>query len=633
MVKGPLRRQSGPAPGLDLTQRPRTFRIAPIAPVVAINRINDDGAAVVIWGGGSGGLAAALQAARGGADTVLLTPGPWLGGMVSAAGVCCPDGNELSPWQTGIWGALLRELQRQEPEGLDQNWVSCFGWRPATAEAILRRWLAAEPRVRWWNNCQLKAVERRGTRLEALVVERGGQAIRLTLQVLVDGSDRGDLFPLASVPFRLGWEARDEWGEPSAPPRQRLVQEPFFQRQLVQSPTWVAFGQLGAGPCPAGSFPAAPFERATKRFGMERTLTYGRLPGGLVMLNWPLHGNDWHGELGRAFSGDPSAESSLYEQMQAHSLAFAGALREASAGWLQPVGVFPEAGSDSLQGPSPLALMPYWREGRRLVGVKVVTEQNLLPVGAGARIAPLPVGIDGAVDSIAVGNYANDHHYPGDDWHLAPKSCRWGGRWSGTPFCIPYSALVSVEVDNLLAADKGFSSSHMANGATRLQPLILNIGQAAGAAAALAVQTGTALADLPVRRLQKVLIDDPQAPAGLLPLWDTPWHHPEWRQRQWQALEDPGLLSETGSFDGGPVGNPTRAPAEPHEQHFSGTLRPDGSGGYFLQTAEQDWPLITLEPALHQWLLLHNRLSSVDLIATANPWGPWLRASRLANST
>ena len=46
---------------------------------------------VLVWGGGTGGVAAALQAARSGATTLLLTPGPWLGGMVSTAGVCCPD--------------------------------------------------------------------------------------------------------------------------------------------------------------------------------------------------------------------------------------------------------------------------------------------------------------------------------------------------------------------------------------------------------------------------------------------------------------------------------------------------------------------------------------------------------------
>ena len=32
--------------------------------------------AVLVWGGGSGGVAAALQAARSGAHTLLLTPGP-----------------------------------------------------------------------------------------------------------------------------------------------------------------------------------------------------------------------------------------------------------------------------------------------------------------------------------------------------------------------------------------------------------------------------------------------------------------------------------------------------------------------------------------------------------------------------
>ena len=60
-------------------------------------------------------------------------------------------------------------------------------------------------------------------------------------------------------------------------------------------------------------------------------------------------------------------------------------------------------------------------------------EQHLLPLGPGASIAPLPYDVSGQTTAIAVGNYANDHHYPGDDWPLAPKSCRWGGRWSGTP--------------------------------------------------------------------------------------------------------------------------------------------------------------------------------------------------------
>jgi phytoene dehydrogenase-like protein len=71
---------------------------------------------VVVWGGGTGGCAAAVQSARTGASTLLLTPGHWLGGMLSAAGVSAPDGHELSCWQTGLWGALIRDLQPRVPD-------------------------------------------------------------------------------------------------------------------------------------------------------------------------------------------------------------------------------------------------------------------------------------------------------------------------------------------------------------------------------------------------------------------------------------------------------------------------------------------------------------------------------------
>ena len=591
-------------------------------------------AAVVVWGGGTGGIAAALQAARSGAPTLLLTPGPWLGGMVSAAGVCAPDGNELSCWQTGLWGAFLRELQRQEPEGLDQNWVSCFGYRPTTAEAILRRWLGAEPLLRWWPEVKLLAAKRQGNRVVALEIEREGEALRLDLDLLVDGSDLGDLFPLVGAPYRLGWEPQETWAEPSAPLLQTLVAQPFFHQQLVQSPTWVVMGQLGEGACPPGSPLPAAFTGATEAFGLERTLTYGRLPGGLVMLNWPLQGNDWHQGLAAAFQPDSPDFDGLLLAMRTHSEAFLEGLISATDGWFQPGPAFPLAedplASGRLKGPSALALMPYWREGRRLVGLEVVIEQQLLPSGPGEAIAPLPLDGDGAISSIAVGNYPNDHHYPGADWPLAAKSCRWGGRWSGTPFCIPYGALVSAGIDNLLAADKCFSSSHMANGATRLQPLILNIGQAAGLAAALCWQAKIPPAALPVRWLQEALLNEPLAPAGPVPLWDTPWHHPRWAERQRRVLDDPSLLGSDGHFGGGAAPRPQAGCSEPLESLWQGWIQPDGSGGYSFSNGAGRWPLITLEPALHQWLAGLDQPQEVELIGCLNPWGPWLRASRLA---
>jgi hypothetical protein len=637
-------------------------------------------APVLVWGGGSGGVAAALQAARAGAETLLLTPGPWLGGMVSAAGVCCPDGNELSPWQTGLWGALLRALAAAEPEGLDHNWVSCFGYRPATAERILRGWVQAEARLQWWSDCTVLAVQRQGDRIRRLTVRRGTSADgpeeawgEVGVDLVIDGSDRGDLLPLLESPFRLGWESREQWGEPSAPPQAELDANSFFQRQPVQSPTWVVLAQLRGDPgrpmaeppdreppdCPppAGGIPGGqpgrkpappplpePFRGACDAFGLERTLHYGRLPGGLVMLNWPLHGNDWHEELGRALGNGPAtafpapgAEQELATAMRTHSLNFAQALAEASGGALALAEVFPDpaaARAGALAGREALALMPYWREGRRLVGREVVVEQQLLPTGPGASIAPLPRDGQGRCTAIAVGNYANDHHYPGPDWPLAPKSCRWGGRWSGTPFTIPYGALVSGAIANLLAADKAISVSHMANGATRLQPLVLNLGQAAGLAAALCLQRGEDPAELPVALLQEALIRDPLAPAGPFPLWDLPWHHPRWAEAQLRVLERPEQLDGQGRLLAAEAAlqaaDPGQAPPEPGEALWQGEVRPDGHGGYGLATDRGCWPLITLEPGLHRWLAGLETPRPARLIGCANPWGPWLRVSRLA---
>ena len=48
---------------------------------------------VVVAGGGTGGTAAAIEAARGGARTLVVEPTPWLGGMLTAAGVSAIDGN------------------------------------------------------------------------------------------------------------------------------------------------------------------------------------------------------------------------------------------------------------------------------------------------------------------------------------------------------------------------------------------------------------------------------------------------------------------------------------------------------------------------------------------------------------
>ncbi len=587
---------------------------------------------VVVWGGGTGGVAAALQSARCGASTLLLTPGIWLGGMVSAAGVSAPDGHEISCWQSGLWGALLRELEQTTEQGLDQNWVSCFGFRPEQAERILQTWVESESTLTWWSETELLEVSRQGHRVESLTVLHDNIRSQVKAEVLIDGSDLGECMAMADVPFRWGWEAREMWNEPSAPERHQLQNNPFFEQQPIQSPTWVVMGQLGDGAPPDHPViaPIAPFEHCFETYGLRRTLTYGRLPGGLVMLNWPLHGNDWHQGLGRCISADAIQRQMLSREMQAHSRDFLHHLCASSDGWLQPGRVFP--------GEEPeLALMPYWREGRRLIGRETVSEKDLLPIAPEAKRGPLPLDDKGHCTSIAVGTYANDHHYPGKDWPLAPKSCRWGGRWTGTPFCIPFGALFSDDATNLLLADKAFSVSHIANGATRLQPLILNIGQAAGMAAGLAIQRGLEPAELPVRDLQQALISDRQAPAAVMPIWSWPvWHH-QWAEAQRRACFEPSGLDCDGCLDRGLTTDllaPDAAdtPIPPFIRAFQGRFRRMPDDSWQLETDQGRHPLITLEPAVQALISSCSSGACLALQACVNPWGPWLRVVRASLS-
>jgi len=579
---------------------------------------------VVIWGGGLGGTCAALQAARSGAQTILLLPGAWCGGMVSAAGVSAGDGHELSAWQTGLWGAFLRQMATMEPSGLDHGWASCFAWRPDRAEALLQGWLAAEAaRLQVIRGLQLGEVQWAGDRIQALEVSCGGHGLRIQAEVVVDGSDLGDLLPVAGVPFFWGWEAQECWQEPSAPTASRLQEDPFFRQQPVQSPTWVVLGQLnGHGDLPQHQLLSQPFAGAPDGHGLERLLRYGQLPDGLVMVNWPQEGNDFHHGLERAFAhGEQQRALSL--AMEAHSMAFLQALEAATGGGLTPAAHFPTAEGTG----GPVALMPYWREGRRLKGLAVVQERDLLP-GETTGYGPIPRHGQGSCGTVVIGNYPNDHHYPGPPWPLAPKQMVWGGRHSGTPFALPYGVLISAHCSNLLAADKAISTSHIANGATRLQPMVMNLGQVVGLAAALAVEHHCPPHGVPIATLQQALLGDALAPAGLLPNPLLACHHPRWRHHQRR-----GLMALHGGDDL-PMVEPPPTPngcLSRHGQRWQGRVTWGGLG-WCGAWAGNPLPLITLEPHVQVQFQRWSDGQQVELWGCLNPSGPWFRVEKVLAS-
>jgi hypothetical protein len=87
---------------------------------------------------------------------------------------------------------------------------------------------------------------------------------------------------------------------------------------------------------------------------------------------------------------------------------------------------------------------------------------------------------------IAVGDYPVDHHhgqYPGKPPPIPfPKI---------PSFNIPLGVLMPERVEGLIVCEKGISVSNIANGTTRLQPVVLLTGQAAGMLAAVSIRKGT----------------------------------------------------------------------------------------------------------------------------------------------
>jgi hypothetical protein len=580
-------------------------------------------AEVLVVGGGTGGTAAAIQAARRGTKTVLVSDGPWLGGMLTAAGVSAPDGNELLALQTGLWGALLRELERRQPSGLDHAWVSFFTYEPRVGAAIFAHWVKALPNLTWIAGQNPRAVLRQGDRVTGVQFD----LLTVQAQVTLDGTELGDLLALGDIPHRWGWDDPDQFSEPSAP---RSLTDPadplhaIVQTYPVQAPTWVVvmqdFGPGAIAPAipPPPDYDPTLFEAAWQGYGPERFLDYGRLPGDRFMINWPHHGNDYGIKLQRLLQGI-AAWTDWAKAAIAHSQGFAHFIQtQLGRRYGLAANTFPEVPNGL--GGGAFALQPYYRESRRLVGLTTVTEPDILPRDGG-QVAPWPVDGLGQATAIACGNYPNDHHYPGFDLPLAPKARRWGGRWTGTPFTIPYNALVPAAVDGFLACDKNISVSHIANGATRLQPVVLGIGQAAGMTAALCIEQNCQPRQLSIRAVQQALLQDPIAPAAIAPCYDLPPHHPNWATVQQHYCDRPDTYPAHGNSGATPI----PAPISPQAQTFTGILQRGENPDSWVLMADQPWPLVTLCPAMAQQFATWQAGQPLTVQAIANPQGPWLR--------
>lgn len=74
-------------------------------------------------------------------------------------------------------------------------------------------------------------------------------------------------------------------------------------------------------------------------------------------------------------------------------------------------------------------------------------------------------------------------------------------------YYIPYRSMVPLDCDNLLVSGKTISSQSQAAGGLRVMPCAMALGQAAGAAAAIAVKDGVKPENVSIEKLQRILLD------------------------------------------------------------------------------------------------------------------------------
>ena len=150
---------------------------------------------VCIYGGTPGGVAGAVQASRMGKSAVLAVFRRHVGGLTSAGLTAVDLGKKDS-----IGGMAAEFLGRV---GM---WS---GFRAADAERTYRTMLA-EAGVPVLFEYRLKAVEKDGARIRALVFENG---TRIEAKIFIDATYEGDLFAMAGVSYHVGREDNSVYDE------------------------------------------------------------------------------------------------------------------------------------------------------------------------------------------------------------------------------------------------------------------------------------------------------------------------------------------------------------------------------------------------------------------------------------
>ncbi len=469
---------------------------------------------VCIYGGTSAGVIAAIQADRMGKSVVLLEIGRHLGGL-SSGGLSHTDGGDEQ-----VCGGLAREFY---------NLTGKRNFRPSDAEAAFAQ-LLAKTSVTVIFNAHLQHVRKAGAAIEAITMEDG---LTIRAQQFLDCTYEGDLLARAGVSWHAGRESNSVYGEnyngirapgqgghnwPAEISPYRVADDP--NSGLLPRIT-SATGQPGDGDERIQAFcfrmwltkeNPQPFPKPDGYDESEYEVLARLFEAGVnPTIRWSLDTNNHHLFRGAYFidyvGGNyawPDAnwverERLFQEHVRyqlgvmwflTHSDRIPEPYRSQLRLWGLPADEYPTTGGWTHQ--------LYIREGRRMVSDYVMTEHNC-------------TGREVPQDSIGLASYNMDSH------HCRMVDVDGSIRNEGNveipvePYPIAYRAITPRpdECTNLLVP-VALSSSHIAFGSIRMEPVFMLLGQSAATAACIAIDAGSSVQDVAYDKLQSRLVADGQ---------------------------------------------------------------------------------------------------------------------------
>ena len=241
----------------------------------------------------------------------------------------------------------------------------------------------------------------------------------------------------------------------------------------------------------------------------EMMITYGKTPEGRYMINWPIYGNDCYVNV---IEMSREEREEAFKEAKRFTLSFVYFIQTQLG--MKNLGL----ADDVFPTEDKLPFIPYHRESRRIKGEAFFT----MDAAADPYSYKEPLYRTG----IAVGDYPVDHHhFRHPDWRGLPDL-----EFYPIPsFNVPMGVMIPKNVDDLIVAEKSISVSNLMNGATRLQPVVMQLGQAAGVLAALACIEDKGVRKIGVRQVQEKLLE---AGCYIMPYLDLPKSDPHFKALQ-----------------------------------------------------------------------------------------------------